>query len=124
MSGRSGTRRPRCCPDRRIFRKGKIMTDNQIQLAGSVHEEARSWLFDDYLPTWVGVAAGTIARGPEFILDYWAAPLHYSTEQGGQWFHDGPAVVQFLEDMQSRLSAQGYGHTDVPDQKVIVYSEA
>jgi hypothetical protein len=100
------------------------MTNNDIQLATSVHDEVTRWFFDDYLPTWVGVAAGTIARGPEFILDYWSAPLHFSSEQGGQWFHDGPAVVQFLEDMQSRLSAQGYDHTDVPDQKVTVYSEA
>ena len=100
------------------------MSDNEFQLATSVYDEVTSWLFDDYLPTWVGVAAGTIARGPEFILDYWAAPLHFSTDQGGQWFHDASAVVQFLEGIQSRLQAQGYGYTDVPDYKVSVYNKA
>jgi hypothetical protein len=99
------------------------MSGNKIQLAASVSDEVTSWFFDDYLPTWVGVAAGTIARGPEFILDYWAAPLHLSTEQGGQWFQDAPAVVQFLEETQSRLQAEGYAYTDVPDQRVSVYSE-
>src|ERR1700737_4054390 len=114
MSGRSGTRRSRCCPDRRIFRKGKIMTDNKIQLAASVHDDVTSWFFDDYLPTWVGVAAGTITRGPEFILDYWAAPLHFSSEHGGQWFHDAAAVVRFLGEMQSLLRSDEYAYTDVP----------
>jgi len=100
------------------------MSDNEIQLVTSVHDELTSLLFDDYLPTWVGVADGTITRGPEFILDYWAAPLHFSTDQGGQWFHDASAVVQFLEGIQTRLQAQGYGYTDVPDYKVSVYNKA
>jgi hypothetical protein len=101
-----------------------MMKDNETQLATSVREDVTSWLFDDYLPTWVGVAAGTIARGPEFILDYWGTPLHFSTDQGGQWFLDGSAVVRFLEDIQSRLQAQGYSYTDVPDYKVSVYNKA
>ena len=46
------------------------------------------WFFDDYLTTWIGVGAGTIERGPEFILDYWSAPLHWSDRPesiGGFW---------------------------------------
>jgi hypothetical protein len=100
------------------------MSDNEIQLATSVHDDVKSWFFDDYLPTWVGVAAGTIARGPEFILDYWAAPLHLSTDEGGEWLHDAAAVVQLLEDTQSRLRADGYAYTGVPDHKVIVYHQS
>jgi hypothetical protein len=100
------------------------MTNNEIQLTTSVADEVARWFFDDYLPTWVGVAAGTIARGSEFILDYWSAPLHYSAEQGGQWFLDAPAVVKLLEEIQTGLGAQGYAFTDVPDQRVTVYSEA
>jgi hypothetical protein len=100
------------------------MIDNEIQLATPVADEVSRWFFDDYLPTWVGVAAGTIARGSEFILDYWSAPLHYSAEQGGVWFLDGPAVVRFLEEIQTGLRAQGYALTDVPDRKVSVYSDA
>jgi hypothetical protein len=106
------------------YLEGKIMSDHELQLATSVYDEVTSWLFDDYLPTWVGVAAGTIARGPEFILDYWGMPLHFSTDEGGQWFLDAPAVVQFLVGIQSRLQAQGYGYTDVPDYKVSVYNKA
>ena len=47
-------------------------------------------------PTWIGVGAGTIKREPEFILDYWAAPLHWADDQGNQWFLDAPAVVGVL----------------------------
>jgi hypothetical protein len=97
------------------------VSNNEIQLAKSVHDDVTSWFFDDYLPTWVGVAAGTITRGPEFILDYWAAPLHFSSEHGGQWFHDAAAVVRFLGEMQSRLRSDEYAYTDVPDHEVSVY---
>src|SRR5246127_4412469 len=94
------------------------------QTSGSpVRDQVAHWFFDDYLPTWVGVGAGTIARGPEFILDYWAAPLHFSTDGGGQWLHDAPAVVRFLEETQSRLRADGYARTNVPDHRVSVYHD-
>jgi hypothetical protein len=99
------------------------MSNKETQLPTSVHDEVTSWFFDDYLPTWVGVAAGTIARGPEFILDYWAAPLHYNTDEGNQWLHDASAVVEFLKQTQSRLRADGYAYTDVPDQKVSFYHD-
>jgi hypothetical protein len=99
------------------------MSDNKPQLAAPVQDEVTSWFFENYLRTWVGVAAGTIARGPEFILDYWGAPLHYSTEQGGQWLHDASDVVQLLEETQSRLRSEGYAYTDVPDHKVSVYHD-
>ena len=99
------------------------MSKRKIQPATSVQDEVTSWFFDDYLPTWVGVAAGTIERGPEFILDYWGAPLHYSTDQGGQWLPDASAVAAFLEQTQSRLRAQGYADTDVPDHDVRVYHD-
>jgi len=87
----------------------------------SVRDEVAHWFLDDYLPTWVGVGAGTIARGPEFILDYWAAPLHWSDDQGSRWILDGPAVVTFLQQLQNRLQAEDYAYTAVPDQKVTVY---
>ena len=89
----------------------------------SVRDEVTHWFFDDYLPTWVGVGAGTIARGPEFILDYWAAPLHWADEQGSRWLPDAPAVVTLLQQMQSRLHGEGYTHTAVPDQIVTVYHD-
>ena len=62
----------------------------------SVHDEVARWFFDDYLSIWIGVGAGTIKRGPEFILDYWAAPLHWATTRA-RWFLDAPAVVALLQ---------------------------
>jgi glyoxylase-like metal-dependent hydrolase (beta-lactamase superfamily II) len=89
----------------------------------SIRDEVSHWFFDDYLPTWVGVGAGTIARGPEFILDYWAAPLHSSDDLGSRWFLDAPAVVAFLQQLQTRLHGEGYAYTAVPDQRVTVYHD-
>jgi glyoxylase-like metal-dependent hydrolase (beta-lactamase superfamily II) len=87
----------------------------------SVHDEVAHWFFDDYLPTWIGVGAGTITREPEFILDYWAAPLHWSDDQGSRWIADAAAVVVFLHQLHSRLRGEDYAYTSVPDQKVTVY---
>jgi glyoxylase-like metal-dependent hydrolase (beta-lactamase superfamily II) len=89
----------------------------------SVRDEVAHWFLDDYLPTWVGVAAGTLARGPEFILDYWAAPMHWSDDQSSQWILDAPAVVAQLQQMQDRLRGEDYAYTAMPDQKVTVYHD-
>jgi glyoxylase-like metal-dependent hydrolase (beta-lactamase superfamily II) len=89
----------------------------------SVRDEVAHWFLDDYLPTWVGVGAGTIARGPEFILDYWAAPLHWSDDQGSRWIMDAPAVVALLQEMQNRLHHEDYAYTALPDQQVTVYHD-
>ena len=82
------------------------------------------WFFDDYLATWIGVGAGTIKRGPEFILDYWSAPLHWSDDTrsiGGFWM-DRPWWAS-SSDLHSRLRDEGYAHTAVPDQTVRVYHD-
>ena len=89
----------------------------------SVRAEVSRWFLDDYLPTWVGVGAGTIPRGPEFVLDYWAVPLHWSDDQGARWIPDEPAVVGLLQQMQSRLQAEDYAYTALPDQSVKVYHD-
>jgi hypothetical protein len=90
----------------------------------SVRDEVTRWFFDDYLPLLVGVGSGTIARGPEFILDYWGVPLHYCTPDGGKWLLDAAGVVGLLEHSYSRLRAQGYSYTAVPDRNVTVYHDA
>jgi glyoxylase-like metal-dependent hydrolase (beta-lactamase superfamily II) len=87
----------------------------------SVRDEVAHWFFDEYLSTWIGVGAGTIARGPEFILDYWGAPLHWNDDQGSRWIPDEPAVVTTLQQLQNRLRVEDYAYTSVPDQKVTVY---
>lgn len=97
------------------------MTDNATELQSSIRDEVTRWFFDDYLPTWIGVGAGTIARGPEFILDYWGVPLHWGAEDGSHWLLDAPAVVAYLQQLQTRLRDQGYADTAVPDRKVRVY---
>ena len=89
----------------------------------SVHDEVTQWFFDDYLTTWIGVGAGTIERGPEFILDYWSAPLSWSDDQGSRWLQDPADVVAALQQMQSRLRNTGYSDTAVPDRKVLAYHD-
>ena len=100
------------------------MNNSRIRTSSQVHDEVMRWFFDDYLATWIGVGAGTIRRGPEFILDYWGVPLHYSTDHESGWFLDPSAVVGFLEQTHARLQAEGYAHTAVPDHKVFVYNDA
>jgi hypothetical protein len=90
----------------------------------SVREEVTRWFFDDYLSTWVAAGSGTNARGSEFILDYWGVPLHHGTPDGGEWLLDGASVVGLLDGMQSRLRAQGYAQTAVPDRQVMLYHAA
>src|SRR4029077_18674138 len=63
------------------------------------------------------------ARGPEFILDCWSASLNWSDDQGSHWLLDGQAVVAQLDALQTRLRAEGYGHTSVPDHRVSVYHD-
>jgi hypothetical protein len=87
----------------------------------SVRDAVTRWFFDDYLPLWVGVGSGTIAQGPEFILDYWGVPLHHCTPDGGKWLLDAAGVVGLLERNHLRLRAQGYSYTAVPDRNVTVY---
>jgi hypothetical protein len=90
----------------------------------SVCEEVTRWFFDDYLSTRVGVGSGAIARGSEFILDYWGVPLHHCTPDGGKWLVDAAGVVGLLERNYSRLRAQGHSYTAVPDRNVTVYHDA
>ena len=41
--------------------------------------------------------------------------------RGSHWLLDAPAVVACLQELQTRLRAQGYADTAVPDSKVRVY---
>jgi glyoxylase-like metal-dependent hydrolase (beta-lactamase superfamily II) len=87
----------------------------------TIEDEVTKWFFSDYLATWIGVGSGAIARGPEFILDYWSAPLNWSDDEGSKWIMDGHAVVAQLDALQTRLRAEGYGDTAVPDFRVNAY---
>ncbi len=58
-----------------------------------VRVEVRHWFFDEFVPTWVRVGSSAIARGPEFILDYWDAPLHISTPTSQEWLRDNDAII-------------------------------
>ncbi|MDX2701696.1 hypothetical protein PV350_02415 [Streptomyces sp. PA03-6a] len=90
----------------------------------AVRIEVGHWFFDDYLPTWVAVGSGAIPRGPEFILDYWAAPLHISGPVSRDSLLDGDAVIGWLERRQAALRAQGYSYTAVPDSRMAFYHAA
>jgi hypothetical protein len=89
-----------------------------------VRVEVRHWFFDEFVPTWVRVGSSAIARGPEFILDYWDAPLHISTPTSQEWLRDNDAVIGWLEGTHSRLRAQGYSYTAVLDRRVTLYHDA
>jgi glyoxylase-like metal-dependent hydrolase (beta-lactamase superfamily II) len=89
----------------------------------SVRDEVAKWFFDDYLPTWIGVGAGTIARDSDFILDYWSAPLHWSDNHGSRWILDPPDVAEVLRQLHTRLRDQGYADTAVPDRRVWAYHD-
>ena len=97
---------------------------NEKRSRPSVRDEVTRWFFDDYLPLWVGVGSSAIARGPEFILDYWGVPLHYCTSDGGQWLLDAAGVVRVLDRNHRRLRTHGYSYTAVPDRNVTVYHDA
>ncbi|BBZ36518.1 MBL fold metallo-hydrolase [Mycolicibacterium confluentis] len=90
----------------------------------SVTDEVTHWFFDDYLPTWVRACAGTTVNGPEFILDYWSAPLSWTTDEGAWWFQDKADVVALIHELHGRLRAAGYTHTVVPERKVTVYNDS
>jgi glyoxylase-like metal-dependent hydrolase (beta-lactamase superfamily II) len=87
----------------------------------SIRDEVERWFFDDYLQTWIAVGAGTIARDSDFILDYWSAPMHWSDDQVSRWILDPPDVVAVLQQLHSRLRAEGYADTTVPDHRVTAY---
>jgi hypothetical protein len=95
---------------------------NGLRVPSPIHDEVTCWFFEDYLHTWIGLGAGTIALGPEFILDYWAVPMHYSADQTNQWLLDASAVVRFYEQTHVRLRGQGFASTAVPDHEVTVYN--
>jgi hypothetical protein len=59
----------------------------------SVSDEVTQWFFDDYMSTWIGVVSGVIARGTDFILDYWSVPLHYTAGSTAQWPLEATQVV-------------------------------
>lgn len=120
------------------------MSSDQLRLKGnpvngsksgsSVRDEVTRWFFADYLSSRVTVKSCAIAQGSEFILDYWGpvllnqqrivVPLHHCTPDGGEWLLDGATVAGLLERNYSRLRAQGYAHTAVPDRQVTVYHNA
>jgi hypothetical protein len=96
----------------------KAMSDNETE---TVTAEVTEWFFGDYLPTWVGVGCGAIDKEPGFILDYWGVPLFYYHQDGGQWALDRDSVVALLNTTHTRLKANGYAYTVVPDQSVRAY---
>jgi glyoxylase-like metal-dependent hydrolase (beta-lactamase superfamily II) len=91
--------------------------------SSSIGDEVAHWFFDDYLPTWIGVCAGAIARDPDFILDYWSAPMFWADDQGSRWIIDPPDVIAVLQQVHTRLRGEGYADTAVPDRRVTVYHD-
>ncbi|MER6959191.1 hypothetical protein [Streptomyces sp. NPDC000618] len=95
------------------------MSKDQI---AAIQAELTEWFFEDYLPRWVAVAAGTSDEGPEFIHDYWDTPMHVTGLDQSFWCLDDASVRGFLELNYAPLREAGYSHTVVPDRRVIVYN--
>ena len=75
-----------------------------------------------YLRAWVSVGAGASSLGSEFILDYWAVPMHFSADQTNQWHLDAAAVVRSSEQAHVRLRRQGFASTSVSDHRATAYN--
>ena len=84
------------------------MSTNSNPSSQSVRDDVGHWFFNDYLPTWVGVGAGTVARGPDFILDYWEVPLHFSDGTSAEWLLDAAAVIGRLHGIQEHPKLNRY----------------
>ena len=69
--------------------------------------EVTAWFFEDYLPRWVAVAAGTSAEGPEFILNYWDTPMHVTGLDQSFWCLDDRSVLDFLDSTTPRYASRG-----------------
>lgn len=95
------------------------MSNDQI---AATRAEVTEWFFEDYLPRWVAVAAGTSDEGPEFIHDYWGTPLHVTGLEQSFWCLDDESVRGFLDLNYAPLRESGYSHTVVPDRRVLVYN--
>ncbi|MHA5053935.1 DUF6841 family protein [Streptomyces sp. SD15] len=95
------------------------MPDSQTE---ATRAEVTHWFFEDYLPRWVAVAAGTSDEGHEFVLDFWGTPLHVTALDQSFWCLDDASVLAFLEMNYAPLREAGYSHTAVPDRRVSVYN--
>ena len=78
------------------------MSDDPVTTA---RREVTGWFFEDYLPKWVAVAAGTSPAGLEFILGYWDTPLHLTGGDQAFWCLDDASVVHLL-DLESDAAAR------------------
>ncbi len=90
-----------------------------------IHEEVRHWFFDIYLHHWVEVGSGVRKEGPEFVLQYWGTPMYATASEPeiSMWMRTDQDVVDFLVMQHEILKANGYDHTEVPDQKIFVYNQ-
>ena len=91
----------------------------------AVEEEVRHWFFDVYFNHWVDVGAGRRKEGPEFVLQYWGTPMFVTHDEPAiaMWALEDQQIVDFLVMQQEILSAAGYDHTEIPDQKIFVYNK-
>ena len=90
---------------------------------GDTLSDIRRWFFDDYLPTWVAAGAGPIGD-PKLVLAYWGVPLHAASVNMHRWLMTDQEVLGLLDANQAPLRAAKYTHTQVLDQRIVVYNKA
>ena len=93
---------------------------NDSRLEHALGEVTR-WFFDDYLNRYISVVSGTCEEGPEFILDYWACPVHVSSPRTNRRLSEPRDAAGMLAETQARLRGAGYTHTEVLDSRLTVF---
>jgi hypothetical protein len=83
--------------------------------------EINEWFFGGYLPKWVSIGGSGQAE-PSDILEFWGVPMHASSVYLTKWLRTPEAVLGLLAANQVPLKASGYTHTNVVDQRIIVYN--
>ncbi|MGL6236371.1 MAG: DUF6841 family protein [Segniliparus sp.] len=88
----------------------------------NVAEEVSQWFFEEYFQTYVGSLNGSLAVGPEFLLDYWNVPVRLSAPGFAAWLRADEAVVGFHRDFDRvQAQSQGFADTAVLDSAVVGY---
>jgi hypothetical protein len=84
-------------------------------------QEINQWFFGEYLPTWVSIGASEDGD-PSLILEFWGVPMHAASLHMTSWLRTPEAVLDLLAANHAPLRALGYTHTNVIDQRIVVYN--
>ncbi|BFM18157.1 hypothetical protein R50073_43400 [Maricurvus nonylphenolicus] len=91
----------------------------------AIEQEVHDWFFVEYFDRWVAKGAGESNDEATFISNYWNSPMFVSAPPAmSSWLTSDEHVFLFFQAQQELLQALGYTHTDIPDQRIRVFTEA